>query len=64
RLVAGPDHSIVLPASAILGAGLVLIAEWQTDYDEERPQTSLGGLTPNEFATRSSMDQNPDSLRL
>ena len=41
-----------------------LIAEWQTDYDEERPQTSLGGLTPIEFATRSSMDQNPDSLRL
>ncbi|MEO1282003.1 MAG: iron ABC transporter permease [Pseudomonadota bacterium] len=27
RLVAGPDHSIVLPASAILGAGLVLIAD-------------------------------------
>ena len=27
RLIAGPDHRIVLPAGAILGAGLVLIAD-------------------------------------
>lgn len=38
-----------------------LIAEWQTDYNEKRPHTSLGGLTPNEFATRFTMDQNPNS---
>ena len=31
-----------------------LIAQWQTDYNEEQPLTSLGGLTPNEFATRST----------
>jgi len=41
-----------------------LIAEWQTDYNEERPHTSLGGLTPNEFATRSQVDQNPNRLWL
>ena len=41
-----------------------LIAEWQTDYNEERPHTSLGGLTPNEFAIRSNMDQNTNSLWL
>jgi putative transposase len=41
-----------------------LIAEWQTDYNEERPHTSLGGLTPNEFATRSQKDQNPNGLWL
>lgn len=41
-----------------------LIAEWQTDYNEERPHTSLGGLTPNEFATLSQKDQNPNRLWL
>lgn len=41
-----------------------LIAQWQTDYNEERPHTSLGGLTPNEFATRSKEDQNPNRLWL
>lgn len=41
-----------------------LIAEWQTDYNEERPHTSLGGLTPNEFATRSNQDQTQNRLWL
>ncbi len=41
-----------------------LIAEWQTDYNEERPHTSLGGLTPNEFATRSNKDHNQNRLCL
>ncbi|MEO1207692.1 MAG: transposase [Pseudomonadota bacterium] len=41
-----------------------LIAEWQTDYNEERPHASLGGLTPNESAARSNMDQNPNILWL
>lgn len=41
-----------------------LIAEWQTDYNEERPHTSLGGLTPNEFATRSIQDHNQNRLWL
>lgn len=41
-----------------------LIAEWQTDYNEERPHTSLGGLTPNEFAARSNEDQIQNRLWL
>ena len=27
RLIAGPDHRVVLPASALLGAALVLVAD-------------------------------------
>ncbi|MEL7086903.1 MAG: integrase core domain-containing protein, partial [Planctomycetota bacterium] len=33
------------------------VSSWPIDYNEERPHTSLGGLTPNEFATRSNQDQ-------
>ena len=35
-----------------------IIEEWRTDYNHHRPHTSLEGLTPNEFATRSQMDHN------
>ncbi len=37
---------------------------WQTDYKEERPHTSLGGLTPNEFASGSKEDGIPNRLWL
>ena len=29
------------------------IAEWQREYNEERPHSSLGYLTPQEFASRA-----------
>jgi putative transposase len=41
-----------------------LIAEWQTDYNEAPPHTSLGGLTSNEFATRSNQDPTQNRLWL
>lgn len=34
-----------------------MIQEWRIDYNTQRPHTSLNGLTPNEFVTRSQ-DQN------
>jgi len=34
-----------------------VIGEWRTDDNTERPQTSLGGLTPNEFAARSRAER-------
>ena len=41
-----------------------LIEEWRTDYNNHRPHTSLGGLTPNEFATRSRKGQNEHRVQL
>ena len=40
------------------------IEAWRIDYNEERPHTSLQGLTPTEFATRSSKDHNQNRLYL
>lgn len=41
-----------------------LIEEWRTDYNAHRPHTSLGGLTPNEFATRSKTDHSENRVQL
>jgi putative transposase len=41
-----------------------LIEEWRTDYNAHRPHTSLGGLTPNEFAARSKTDHNENRVQL
>ena len=41
-----------------------LIAEWRQDYNACRPHTSLDGLTPAEFATRSIKDQTQNGLSL
>ncbi len=41
-----------------------LIEEWRIDYNACRPHTSLGGLTPNEFATRSQQDHNENRVQL
>lgn len=41
-----------------------IIEEWRIDYNLNRPHTSLDGLTPNEFATRSRMDHNVNSASL
>jgi hypothetical protein len=38
------------------------IEEWRIDYNVNRPHTSLDGLTPSEFATRSRSDHNANRL--
>lgn len=35
-----------------------LIAGWRTDFNHNRPHTSLAGLTPAEYANRPKKDQN------
>ena len=40
------------------------IEAWRIDYNMHRPHTSLGGLTPNEFATRSGGDHNMNRASL
>jgi putative transposase len=39
-----------------------IIEAWRDDYNTRRPHTSLGGLTPDEFATRSRSDQNQNRV--
>ena len=39
-----------------------LIEEWRVDYNARRPHTSLEGLTPMEFASRSRQDHNQKPL--
>ena len=47
-----------------LGHASATLAEWRDDYNGCRPHTSLNGLTPNEFATRSDQDHNRNGLCL
>ena len=46
-----------------LPAARRIIEEWRIDYNIRRPDTSLGGLTPNEFATRSQRDHNENRVQ-
>ena len=39
-----------------------IIERWRHDYNTERPHTSLDGLTPQAFATRSTPDHTPNRL--
>lgn len=41
-----------------------IIEDWRNDYNLNRPHTSLNGLTPYEFATRSRQDQNMNRANL
>lgn len=41
-----------------LPAAQNIIEAWRVYYNTCRPNTSLGGLTPNAFAARSRQDQN------
>ena len=45
-----------------LGHARSMLAEWRNDYNGCRPHTSLKGLTPNEFATRSRQDHNQNGV--
>ena len=47
-----------------LPAARRLIEEWRIDYNARRPHTSLGGLTPNEFAARSLWDHIENKVQL
>jgi hypothetical protein len=37
------------------------IARWRTEYNEERPHSSLGYLTPNEYAAREARSYGKDA---
>lgn len=58
------DECLNETAFRSLGHARELIAEWRDDYNGRRPHTSLGGLTPAEFATRSNQGQSNDGPSL
>ena len=58
------DECLNESAFRSLGHARKLIAEWHDDYNLCRPHTSLGGLTPAEFASRSHRDHSNDGLSL
>lgn len=39
------------------------IAEWRTEYNEERPHSSLGYLTPNEYAAQETPSYGKDACQ-
>ena len=41
-----------------------ILEAWRADHDHARPHTSLGGLTPREFPTRSVEDQTENIASL
>ncbi|WP_425417316.1 integrase core domain-containing protein [Oricola indica] len=41
-----------------------IIEDWRIDYNLNRPHTSLDGLTPNEFATRSATNHKMNRASL
>jgi hypothetical protein len=47
-----------------LSAARRIVEAWRLDYSDDRPHTSLGGFTPNEFAARSRTDQNQNGFWL
>lgn len=58
------DECLNETAFRSLGHARELITEWRDDYNRRRPHTSLGGLTPAEFANRSNQGQSNDGLSL
>ena len=40
------------------------VAAWRNDFNHNRPHSSLAGLTPYEYANRSTKDQNLNSANL
>ncbi|MBX9993110.1 MAG: transposase [Phreatobacter oligotrophus] len=39
-----------------------IIDAWRIEHNGHRPHTSLGGLTPDEFATRSQQDRTQNRV--
>ena len=40
------------------GQAKKIVEAWRHDYNNHRPHTSLDGLTPMQYATRSQQDHN------
>ena len=59
-LVAKPAQEVEIS----YGHARKVINAWRNDYNITRPHSSLEGLTPIQFATRSTMDHNMNRANL
>jgi putative transposase len=65
-------EAVVMSTARLLASRLFLglpmarriIEGWRIDYNGHRPHSSLGGLTPNEFAARSKQDLSQNGFWL
>jgi len=53
------DELLAIEQFETLLEAQVLIADWRDEYNDYRPHSSLGMLTPTEFATRSRTEHQP-----
>ena len=59
-----PDMTADYTMEQALKEAREIIEDWRTDYNTNRPHTSLNGLTPTEFAARPKEGQNWNRLSL
>jgi putative transposase len=52
------DECLNEHAFASLAEARRIVEAWRIDYNTVRPHSSLGGIPPSMFATRSQKDQN------
>lgn len=45
-----------------MGRAREIIESWRIEYNSERTHSSLGNITPEEFAVKIAADQNPGVL--
>jgi putative transposase len=45
-----------------LAAAQLIIEMWRVDYNQHRPHSSLGHLTPEEFVAQRQAKQNPEEV--
>ncbi len=59
-----PCHSAAFHQFQSLADAKATIEAWRVDYNQRRPHSSLGHLTPNEFAKQRQEDRTVEDAPL